>query len=458
MQGIKQELEKIVGPEWVSDHEEERFIYSRDPGTMEPRYPDLVVMPNSTAEVQKIMALANEKGVPVTPMGGGLVLSGITRPLQGGMVLDMKRMNRIIEVNEQSRYAVVEAGVSQGMLQAYLKKHHPRLKHSVPDAPPIATIGGNVLIHGSGHLSAAGGFHSEMLNGLEAVLPTGEVVRAGSCATSPYWFSRAPLPDLAGLFVGWHGTTGVATKLAIKLYPARPLNDVGIFVTEDAELCPDVIHRITGVAVAEDILCAMAPKPEWMKGLQMMIVNYGAETKEELRLKKKLIRESVVKYIRQKSGGFMPLPQDMKARFMQAPQSSLAVFADVNKGGGFEYVGAIMPIGLFPEAYRKGVEIAEKNRVTYSLGARVIGLGHCMMFFFAYAFNRADRDDVRRAQQALEATNTAALEMGGIPWKAEEPAQKQIIRKMDPNTFALMGRVRKALDPNGIMNPGNWEA
>jgi len=458
MKEIKKELEKIVGPDHVSDHEEELYIYSRDPGTMAPCRPDMVAMPASTEEVRKIVELANRHKLPVIPMGGGLVLSGITRPLKGGIVLDMKRMNKIISVDETGRCAIVEAGVSQGMLQAYLKKHHPGLKHSVPDAPPIATIGGNVLIHGSGHLSAAAGFHSEMLNGLEVVLPTGEVAKIGSCATSPYWFSRAPLPDLAGLFVGWHGTTGIATRLALKLYPARPENDVSIFVTEDAGLVPDIISRISGVGAAEDILAAMAPKPEWMNGLQMLIVNYGAMTKEELKLKKKLIRESVVSYINDKTGGFMPLPPDMKGRFMQAPQSGLAVFADVNKGGGFEYVGAIMPVELFPDAYRKGMEIAEGLGVTYSLGARVVGLAHCMMFFFAYAFNRADKDDMRRAQEALEQTNEAALEMGGIPWKAEEPAQKQIIKRMDKNTFALMDRVRKALDPNGIMNPGNWEA
>ena len=80
-----------------------------------------------------------------------------------------------------------------------------------------------------------------------------------------------------------------------------------------------------------------------------------------------------------------------------------------------------------------------------------------MMFFFAYAFNRADDDDVRRASLALEATNEAAINMGGIPWKAEMPAQRQIIERMDPETFALMGRIRSVLDPNGIMNPGNWE-
>jgi len=425
---------------------------------MPPREPDLVVMPNSTDEVSRIMALASDKGVPVVPMGGGLVLSGLTRALKGGIVLDMKRMNRIIEVNEKSRYVIVEAGASQGMLQAFLKEHHPGLKHSIPDAPPIATIAGNVLIHGSGHLSAAGGFHSEMLNGMEVVLPTGEVVKAGSCAVSPYWFSRAPLPDLAGLFLGWHGTTGVATRLAIKLYPAKPLNDVSIFVTEDAELVPDALYRLTGTQVAEDILAAMAPKPDWMRGFQMLIVNYGADSKRELTLKRDLLRESVRKYIDDKVGGFMPLPPDMKGRFMEAPQSSLAAFADVRRGGGFEYVGAIMPVELFPEAYKKGVEIAERLEVSYSLGARIIGLGHCMMFFFAYAFNRADDADVRRAQEALDETNQAALKMGGIPWKAEVPSQKQIIERMDKNTFELIGRVRRALDPKGIMNPGNWEA
>jgi glycolate oxidase len=451
------ELAKIVGPQYVSNHAEERFIYSRDMGTMDPSYPDFVVMPDSTEEVRKIVLLAFKEGIPIVPMGGGLTLSGICRPLRGGIVLDMKRMNRIIEVNEISRYVLVEAGASQGMLQAYLRKHHPSLKHSVPDSPPIATVGGNVLIHGSGHLSAAGGFHSEMLNGLEVVLPTGEVVRVGSCATSHSWFSRAPLPDLSGLFLGWTGTTGVVTKLAIKLFPNRPFNDVRVFVAEDPELIPDVLYQLTRVGVAEDILASMAARPEWIRGLQMLIINYGAETQKELTLKRDLLRESVRRYIDEKVGGFMPLPPDMKRGFLEAPQTSVSRFADARKGGGFEYVGAIMPIQLFPDAYRNGIEITEAYGIPYAMGARIVGVGHCMMFFFAYAFNRADAGDVKKAQKALEDTNERVLEMGGIPWKAEAPAQKQIISKMDPNTFALINRVRSLLDPKGIMNPGNWE-
>jgi glycolate oxidase len=454
---VYQELAKIVGLEFVSDQPEERYIYSMDPGTMAPREPDFVVMPNTTEEVCQIMLLANQRKIPVVPLGAGLVLSGLSRALRGGIVLDMKRMNRILEVNATSRYAVVEAGTSQGMLQAYLKKHYPHLKHSAPDAPPVATIAGNVSIHGSGHLSHAAGFHSDMLNGLEVVLPTGEVTRIGSCATSSYWFSRAPLPDLAGLFLGWAGTTGVITKVAIKLYPNYRFNDVGIFVSEDPQLMPDILHRMTGTQVAEDMTTWMTPKPEWARGFLHSNINYGANSKDELIWKRNLIRASVKEYIDKKMAGFLPLPAVMKQPFLEVPARTLSRFADVRKGGGFEYVGAIMPVDLFPEAYQLGLDIAERLDVSYSLGSRIIGVNHCMMFFYAYAFNRADPVDMARAQKALEETNRAVVDMGGIPWKAEVQAQKEIIRKMDPNMFELMNRIRAVLDPQGIMNPGNWE-
>jgi FAD/FMN-containing dehydrogenase len=457
MQAILAELVNIVGREFVSDQPEERYIYSMDPGTMPPREPDAVVLPGSTEEVSRIVVLANRHGIPVVPMGAGLVLSGLSRPLKGGIILDMKRMNRVLEVNTTSRYAVVEAGTSQGMLQAYLKKHHPDLKHSAPDAPPVATIAGNICIHGSGHLSHAAGFHSDMLNGLEVVLPTGEVVRIGSCATSPYWFARAPLPDLAGLFLGWAGTTGVITKLGLKLYPSYRFNDVGVLVAEDPQSMPDILYRLTGTQVAEDITTWMAPMPEWARGFLHCNINFGANTKEELIWKRNLIRAAVRDYIEQKLAGFMPLPPAMKQPFLEVPARTLSRFADVRKGGGFEYVGAIMPVDLFAQAYSLGLDLAERLHVAYSLGCRIIGVNHCMMFFYAYAFNRADPADVQRAQNALEETNRAVVEMGGIPWKAEVPAQKEIIRKMDPNMFALMNRIRAVLDPKGIMNPGNWE-
>ena len=116
-----------------------------------------------------------------------------------------------------------------------------------------------------------------------------------------------------------------------------------------------------------------------------------------------------------------------------------------------------MPVELFPEAYTLGLDVAERVGVAYSMGCRVVGVNHSMMFFYAYAFNRADPDDVDRAQRALEETNQRVVALGGVPWKAEAPAQQEIIDRMDPAMFAMMGRIRLVLDPNGIMNPGNWE-
>jgi len=458
MEKIFKKLVNIIGAEYVSNQPEEQFIYSRDPGLMKPHEPDFVVMPGTTDEVHKIVVLANQEGTPIVPMGGGFTLSGLCRPLKGGIVIDMKRMDRILEVNETSRYAVMEAGVSQGMLQAHLKKHHPSLRPSIPGSPPIATVCGNVLIHGSGHLSVSAGFHSELLNGLEVVLPTGEIARIGSCSTSPYWFSRAPLPDLAGLFLGWTGTTGIVTKIAIKLFPSRLFNDVGLFVTEDPEMVPDILYRVTGSQVVDDVLAWTAPNLEWACGFQNINIYYSADTKDELTWKGNLIRASLRKYIDEKIGRFMRLAPDMKTGLLeQTIGSGTTLLADERKGGGFEYVGAIMPTEFYPKACQLAIDIAERHGIEYSTGARVIGQGHCIVFAFLYPFNRADASDLKRVRRALDETNFGALEMGGIPWKAEAQSQKQIIQRMDPNTFALMKRLRAVLDPKGIMNPGNWE-
>jgi len=344
-----------------------------------------------------------------------------------------------------------------GRLQAHLQKKYPHLKHSIPDAPPMATIAGNILIHGSGHLSQATGFHSEMLNGLEVVLPTGEICRIGSCSTSPYWFSRAPLPDLAGLFIGWFGTTGVITKLAIKLYPRPALKDVLVFVTEEADIIPDILLKIVDTEMAEDLVVVASEYPSWTRDLQLTMINITANSDAEMNFKQGIIRECLHSYAKDKSGGFIDMPLMMKGVLLETPMRTVTRFADAREGGGFEYVGAIMPVGLFPQGYQAGVEIAARHELPYSMVIRVIGRCHSLMFAYGYPFNRGDSDDVEKARQALHDSNLASLEIGAIPWKTEEPGQQLIIKQMDPETLALMNRVRSLLDPNGIMNPGNWE-
>jgi glycolate oxidase len=88
---------------------------------------------------------------------------------------------------------------------------------------------------------------------------------------------------------------------------------------------------------------------------------------------------------------------------------------------------------------------------------RVVGCGHSMMFSWTYAFNRADNDTVSHARQALHETDERVLEMGGTLWKPAVFGQKLVMDRMDANTREMMKKVKTLLDPNGIMNPGNWE-
>jgi len=449
-------LKNIVGKNNVSNNPEELFIYSRDPGAQPSRKADYVVMPETTEEVQKVVMLANEEKVPITPLGGGFTLSALVVPNRGGIVLDMKRMDKIIEVNGINRYALIEAGVSQAALQAYLKKHHPHLQHSTPEAPPTVTVAGNALIQGHGHISPRYGVNSDMINGMEVVLPTGEICTTGSASVSPYWFTRGPLPDLAGLFIGWFGTTGVVTKLSMKLYPKPAYREVLAFQTDDIDSIADAIVDVTQLDLLEDYFLIMQEKPDWMNHMFHIIIVSG-HSEEELENKKSAFKGLFNKF---KGGDKVKFVDDLhpalEKRFLDVPPLA-ALAADFRKGGGFEYTGAILPIDKVPEAWRKGIDISRKYGMVCSYVHQVLTC-HSVMFGFNYSFNRADEHDIEITRKALEESNRLTLELGGMIWKGELGAQKLTMEKMDPNTAQLIQKIKKLLDPNGIMNPGNWEA
>ena len=458
MSDINRSLAAIVGEEFVSDQPEEAYFYARDPGLMPAHEPDYVVVPKTVKEIQEIVRLANRKKIPIVPMGAGMALTGLIIPLKGGIVIDMKRMNRILEVNEKARYVVVEGGTSQGLLKAYLENNYPRLRHSIPDSPATATIAANVMIHGQGRLTQQYGFNSDMVAGLEVVLASGKICKIGSCSISSDWFSKGPpMPDLSGLFLGWFGATGIITKLSLKLYPKKKMRDVEIFITDRDDLIPDMVYELTHTEMVEDINIFAQPLPMIFRDNHHITIFMTGDTDEELEFKRKMIWDALDRFIKSKDGGFMGVPPVMKPTLMDMPQKSVSRFADVKRGGGFEYSGPIILVEKYPECSRKIVELAAKYDLGYSGMARIIGRGHCMMYGFAFTFNRADPDMMERTRKALHEISEYALQMGGVFWKPTVNEQRMAIEKMDPNTRHLMGMIKENLDPNGIMNPGNWE-
>ena len=445
-------LQEIVGKDFASNDSEDLFIYSQDSGVSHPRPVDYVVMPETVEEIQQIIRFVNEKKIPIIPMGGGMTLSGLVIPIKGGIVLDMKRMDKIIEINETSRYALIEAGVTSGQLISYLREKHPILQAPFPDAPPSVTIAGNALIHGSGYLSQKYGDHGSMINGLEVVLPNGEICKVGSGAVSNYWFTRGPIPDLIGLFTSAFGTMGVVTKISIKLFPKPKFRNIVIGLIKDLDTIPGLILNLTATDIPEDLMVALAEKPDFMKGYAILLLYITGDSQDELDSKTKILK----KMYRKSKATFMKLPPRYYDIFLEQPQFA-AKAADFRKGGGFEYVGSFLPLEKIPAAIEKARDISLKYGIIPTQVARIIGRGHNVMFAASYSFNRADPDDMERARNALHETNKMVLELGGIPWKSELAGQKLIIEKMDPNYKTLLRTIRKILDPNGIMNPGNWE-
>jgi len=222
-------------------------------------------------------------------------------------------------------------------------------------------------------------------------------------------------------------------------------------VVKDENLIPEIIHKITHTEMVHDLVAYSQAIPPFSSGLHHLTINLSADSEKELAFKMELIFDDTLgPYIRSGDGGYLGFN-----RGSQRPQVSKT--SDWRKGGGFEYVGSIMPVETYPDCYRRGREISEKHGIPYTVLGRVIGMSHAMMFSWTYAFNRADPETMDQAREALHETDDLVLELDGTIWKPGTYGQKLVMERIDPNTLNLMKKVKQLLDPNGIMNPGNWE-
>jgi alkyldihydroxyacetonephosphate synthase len=191
--------------------------------------PDVVVKPQSDGEVAAVVRLANHHQVPVVPWGGGSGTQGASIPTHGGIVLDLTGMDRILEIDEQSMTVTAEAGVNGKRLETELNQRGLMLPH-YPASAEFATVGGYVAARGSGVLSTRYGKIEDLVVSLRVVTPTGEIVD-----TLPVP-RHAVGPDIAPLFIGSEGSLGVITRARLQIAPlpaARHFEVVSFPTVED---------------------------------------------------------------------------------------------------------------------------------------------------------------------------------------------------------------------------------
>ena len=235
-EALVRELRAVVGRDGVYSSPGDLLDYEYD-GSFVSHAPDVVVLPRSTRQVQAVVRLANKAGLPIVARGAGTGLCSGAVPLQGGIVVSLIRMNRVLEVDLRNRRAVVEPGVINLDLS---EQTLPFGYYYAPDpsSQKISTIGGNVATNAGGPHCLASGVTSNHILGLEAVLPNGEVLRTGEHGPD------APGYDLTGLLVGSEGTLGIVTRVTVRL--TRLAESVRTALASFATI-DDASNAVTGI-------------------------------------------------------------------------------------------------------------------------------------------------------------------------------------------------------------------
>lgn len=463
-------LQDIAGEDNVSHELHALQCYSCDSTTNPPSLPNYVVIATTVEQIQRLVRLANKEGIPITPVVGMSNTGGLTIPVEGGIILDLHKMNKIIEINEDIGYAIVEPGVTIGQIDTDLKKRGYWV--SLPVGPPgSAGLLPGYILHGYGHLGGKFGINSEQITGMEVVLPDGELVKLGGCAVSPYWFHRTPIPDLMGLILGWQGTTGIVTKLGINIYPRPKFKAMvgwGIF-TSHGEPMPencarflvklartDLTHDISGhswgaVQIGRGMKYPLPAKPEEEPELYFSATVYGF-SEEELKVKQKILQNLV------KEGTDSGLPiasTDVTERVkVEMPTKYALKYSDHRGGGGLDYIGSITPVINWTQGIKGINRVFDKHAFTSYIRLGIYRGTIQGMVRAIIPYNRADEKDVNTVRKIAREVVEVILDCGGLIYKAPSFAYEAMWQRGDPNFLRLLKEVKHTLDPNRIMNPG----
>ena len=233
---IISKLSSIVGEENCKTSTAELYAYSMDAG-IHKRMPDAVVRPRTTTEVAEIVKLANEYKFPLVPRGAGTALCGHSVAIDGGVIVDLQRMNTIKEIKVEDLYCITEPGVVHQDLNNALKEYGFWVPG--PSSGNVANIGGMVATNSSGGNAVKYGATRDFVLGLKVVLPTGEVVRVGSKTikhAGGYQFEK--------FFCGMEGTLGIITEITLKVIPLPEKRAAAIAMFDSLEKAGQCVSNI----------------------------------------------------------------------------------------------------------------------------------------------------------------------------------------------------------------------
>ncbi|HEM60676.1 MAG TPA: FAD-binding protein [Chloroflexi bacterium] len=453
MDYLKQ-LQEIVGEENVRADEVERMAYSRDM-SVHVGVPEAIVFANSTDQVSKTMALANEHKIPVIPRGSGTSVTGAVLAPTGGIVLDLSKMNKIKEINREDGYAVVEPGVILSQFNAALAPTH--FYPPDPSSGVLASIGGTVATNASGERAVKYGGTKDWILGLEVVLADGRVLRTGT--TVPKSSSGF---DLTHVFLGSEGALGVVTEVTAKIQPMpeyvafttirfENLEDAGATVTEiltqgiPLAKC-EVLDRVS-LGVVKEVMGLDIPDEV---GCMLFIQVDG----ERVLVEKQMERIGEIADKHNQIGMQWTDDAQEMAKIWAARSGLVAALSKVVRGERLiplvEDFG--VPVSNIPAVIKGIQEVGDKH------GFRIASFGHVGdgNIHAVLLLDARKPEHWQKGKEIAQDFIDLTLRLGGtLTAEHGTGMAKSCFMVQELGTGQeVMRSIKQALDPNGILNPG----
>lgn len=459
--GFVEGLERIVGHDNVITDEVELLVYEADGSLAMTARPDVVVFPGSTEEASKVLRLAWDYRVPIVGRGSGTSLSGGAQAVNGGVIVSLSRMRRILDIDIDNEVVTVEAGVVNGWIDEALRKYGYQYAIDLgyfypadPGSQRTATIGGNIGHNAGGVKCFKYGVTVNQVRGLEVVLPNGEVrFFGGKTVENPGY-------DLVGITVGSEGTFGIVTKAILRIAPSYEASRTILAAFDSLEKVGNAVFRIIGSGirpVALELMDNLAIKavesgpfagglPQDAEAILLVQVEGsppGAET--EAGKVVEILKEAGAYMVKQASS-----PAEAN-RWWNARKNAF---------GAMGYVG--------PNYLTEDITIPRRRLAEALTTIRNMGMRYGLRVAFVFhagdgnlhpliLYDERKTDEKRRALEMGDEIFKVCVEMGGtITGEHGVGYYKKKFMPLIYNELELnvMKNVKSVFDPLGIMNPG----
>jgi glycolate oxidase len=446
-------FQSILGKGKVFANEADLVTYSYDAAVLDPVVPGVVLRPETGETLGKVVKLCNENGIPLTVRGAGTNLSGGTIPLPEGAVVLTNGMNRILEINEQDMYAVVQPGVITAKLAASVETKGLFYPPD-PGSQTVSTLGGNVAENAGGLRGLKYGVTRDYVMGLQFFDVNGDLVKTGSrtvkCATGY---------NLTGLMVGSEGTLGVFNEIILKLIPLPASQKAMVAVFNEMDRASETVAAIIAshivpatlefmdnftIRAVEDFSHVGLPT-DAAALLLVEVDGHPVQVDEEAQKVKDICRKMGATSIR------VAKDAEERDKVWEARRSALSALAKLKPTLVLE--DATVPRSKIPEMVRAIQDIAKE----YDISIGTFGHAGDGNLHPTILTDRRNEKEWERVESAIAAIFDKALGLGGtLSGEHGTGIAKSCFLEKETGraTIVYSQRIKAALDPNNILNPG----